>query len=130
MRNFRGLVVWQRAHQLTLQIYRASAAFPAAERYGLTSQLRRAASSVGANIAEGCGHRSDREVGRYLQLALASASELEYHLVLAEDLGFLSATDASPLIEKTIEVKRMLTSMTSRLRARDTGRSRPLTTDD
>jgi len=80
VKAFRDLKVWEKAHQLTLQVYKATAPFPKEEMYGLTSQIRRAAASIPANIAEGCGRSSDAELGRFLQIAMGSASELEYHL--------------------------------------------------
>jgi four helix bundle protein len=89
MEDFKDLRVWAKAHELTLLIYKRTRTFPKEEVYGLTSQTRRAASSVGANIAEGCGRRSDGEMKRFLQIARGSASELEYHLLLAKDLSFL-----------------------------------------
>ena len=91
MKDFKELRVWQRAHQITLEIYAATRQFPPDERFGLTSQLRRSAASIGANVAEGCGRRSDGELTRFLQIARGSASELEYHLILARDLQMLSA---------------------------------------
>ena len=89
MRDFRKLEVWKKGHKLVLSLYKATADFPSEERYGLTSQIRRAGVSVPANIAEGCGHKSDSEFARYLQLAAASATELQYHIILARDLGYL-----------------------------------------
>jgi four helix bundle protein len=85
MRDFRELKVWHKAHQLTLAVYSATKTFPRDELYGLTSQIRRAAVSIGANIAEGAGKNSPAEFGRFLQIALGSASELEYHLLLSGD---------------------------------------------
>lgn len=87
MGDYRKVAVWVRAHRLTLDVYRATRQLPKEELYGLTSQLRRAASSVPANIAEGCGRNSDAELGRFLVIALGSATELDYHLLLARDLG-------------------------------------------
>jgi four helix bundle protein len=81
MEDFKDLKVWAKAHQLTLAIYRRTRVFPKEEMYGLTSQLRRAAASIGANIAEGCGRRLDGEMKRFLQIARGSASELEYHFL-------------------------------------------------
>jgi four helix bundle protein len=83
MQDFRKLRVWQRAHELTLSLYRATATFPAAERFGLTSQIRRASSSIGANLAEGCGRIGDAEFARFCSIGMGSACELEYHLLLA-----------------------------------------------
>jgi four helix bundle protein len=93
MKSFRGLKVWHSAHQLTLAVYKATAKFPKEELYALTSQMRRAASSIPANIAEGCGRGTDADFGRFLQIALGSASELEYHLLLAFDLKLLLVSD-------------------------------------
>ena len=81
-----GLKVWVKAHEVTLAIYQCTRNFPREEIYGLTSQMRRAAASIAANIAEGCGRRSDAELHRFLQIARGSARELEYHLLLARDL--------------------------------------------
>lgn len=111
MKDFKELKVWQKAHEMTVSIYSASRNFPREEIYGLTSQLRRAAVSVGANIAEGCGRRSDGELVRFLQIARGSASEVEYHLLLARDLKFLSDTAHNELEKKLIEVQRMLTAL-------------------
>ena len=83
MKDFRHLTVWQKSHELTLALYRLTAPFPREEIYGLTSQIRRAASSIPANLAEGCGTDGDGELARYCRIARASASELEYHLLLA-----------------------------------------------
>ena len=89
MQNFESLKVWQKSHELTLAIYKATANFPKDELYGLTSQIRRACASVPANIAEGCGRTGKAELARFLQVAMGSASELEYHLLLVHDLGLL-----------------------------------------
>jgi four helix bundle protein len=89
MKNFKDLKVWSKAHSLTLAVYQVTREFPREELYGLTSQVRRSAASIGANIAEGCGRRSDGEMCRFLQNRLGSATELEYHLLLARDLQIL-----------------------------------------
>ena len=93
MKDFRDLQVWQKAHQLTLTVYRLTASFPQTERYGLTTQLRRSSASVAANLAEGCGRNGDAELARFCSIAMGSASELEYHLLLASDLKLLKVTD-------------------------------------
>lgn len=90
MKDFKELKVWAKAHELTVAVYGITRAFPRDEVYGLSAQLRRSAASIGANIAEGCGRRSDGELARFLQIARGSASETEYHLLLAKDLKFLS----------------------------------------
>lgn len=88
MRDFRQLKVWAKAHSLTLAVYRATAAFPREEQYGLTSQLRRAAASIPTNLAEGCGRYGDAELARFVGIAAGSASEVEYLLMLARDLKY------------------------------------------
>ena len=117
MRDFRGLKVWEKAHHLTLAVYEATATFPRNEVYGLTSQIRRSCVSIPANIAEGCGRDGDVELARFLQISMGSASELEYHLLLASDLDLLKASDYDRLRSETTEVKRMLTSFIQKLRA-------------
>ncbi len=117
MKDFRDLKVWEKAHQLTLSVYRATRTFPKEELYGLTSQIRRASASIPANVAEGCGRGGDAEFARFLQIAMGSASELEYHLLLVHDLNLLEAKEYETLAEKVIEVKRMLTSFLQKLKA-------------
>jgi four helix bundle protein len=117
MQNFRDLKVWNKAHDLALAVYAATEAFPAAERYGLTSQMRRAATSMPTNIAEGCGRSSDADFGRFLHMAMGSASELEYLVLLARDLRILSDPVHEGLTVATEEVKRMLASLIGRLKA-------------
>ncbi len=116
MRNYKDLVVWEKAHALTLELYRVTRTFPKEELYGLTSQIRRAAASIGANLAEGCGRRSDGEFGRYLIVAMGSASELSYHLLLARDLHLLKESDHVGLDHELSEVRRMLTSLTLKVK--------------
>ena len=117
MRDFRKLGVWSKSHQLTLTVYELTAGFPREELYGLTSQIRRAAASIPANIAEGCGREGDAEFGRFLRIAMGSANELEYHSLLSQDLGYLSPTNHEVVAASTGEVKRMLTGLLTRLRA-------------
>jgi four helix bundle protein len=117
MRNFRDLRVWAKAHQLTLAVYRETSAFPAAERYDLTRQIRRASASIPANIAEGCGRGGDVEFARFLQIALGSANELDYHLLLARDLGFLAIPAHDTLNSNLTEVKKMLVTFIQTLRS-------------
>lgn len=111
MKDFRSLKVWEKAHPLALEVYRATRTFPDDERFGLTSQLRRAAVSIPANIAEGCGRAGGAELGRFLAIAMGSASEVEYHLFLARDLGYLSSADHDRLSAAVTEVKQMLASL-------------------
>jgi four helix bundle protein len=117
VQDFRNLKVWEKAHALTLDIYRASKSFPRDEMYGLTSQMRRASVSIGANIAEGTCRRGDVDFARFLQIAVGSASEVEYHLLLARDLNLLALADYQRLSEEAVEVKRMLASLMQKLRA-------------
>ena len=117
MKDFRRLSVWKKAHDLALAIYRMTSKHPKEEQYGLTSQMRRAVVSVPANIAEGCGRRSDVEQSRFLQIAFGSASELEYLVLLSRDLGYVTSTDHQPLNENVLEVKRMLAALIRRMRS-------------
>jgi len=111
MRNFRKLSVWEKSHTLTLNIYKSTSSFPKEELYGLTSQMRRAASSIPSNIAEGCGRNTQAQFARFLNIAFGSASELEYQLILSKDLSFINNEAFSELFEKITEVKRMLYSL-------------------
>ena len=117
MQSFRNLKVWERAHMLTLDVYRYSKTFPREEIYVLTSQMRRCSSSIGANIAEGSCRKGDLEFGRFLHMAMGSASELEYHLLLAHDLDLLKAPDYQRLSSEAVEVKRMLAALMQKLKA-------------
>ena len=111
MKDFRDLQVWEKAHALTLAAYRTTTAFPRNEIYGLTSQIRRCAASIAANIAESCGKRGNAEFQRFLSIAAASSSELEYHFLLAHDLTYLTDPDYEALNSSVVEVKRMLASL-------------------
>ncbi len=109
--------VWQKAYQLALQIYRVTCDLPKHELYGLVSQVRRACVSIPANLAEGCCRNGDREFARFVQIAMASASELECLLLLARDLGYLPEAQRESLLANTVEVKRMLASLLAKLNA-------------
>ncbi len=115
MKDFRNLSVWNKGHQLTLEIYKITARFPREEQYGLTSQIRRCCASIPANIAEGCGRSGNAELHRFLQIASGSASELEYHLLLSHDLGFLSDSDYRKVSQSLLELRRMLTSLVQKV---------------
>ena len=117
MRDFRDLMVWHKSHELTLAVYRATRQFPRDELYGLRSQIRRSSASIPANIAEGCGRGGAPELRQFLQVAMGSASELEYHLLLANDLTLLAGEDFERLSGSVTEVKRMLTALIVKLRA-------------
>ena len=116
MRNFRDLQVWEKAHKLTLAIYRGTCDFPKEERFGLTSQIRRSAGSIAATLAEGCGRRSDGEMTRFIQIPMGSGAERSYHLLLARDLGFLRNTEYSSLNSDLGEVMRMPSSLSQKIK--------------
>jgi four helix bundle protein len=111
MKDFRNLKVWEKAHRLTLQMYKLTTGFPREELFGLTSQIRRCCVSIGANIAEGCGKRGNNEFQRFLQIAAGSASELDYHLLLARDLGFVADDAYRGLNDDLLRVRKMLTAL-------------------
>jgi four helix bundle protein len=111
MKNFRDLQVWEKAHLLALDAYRVTNAFPRHELFGLTNQIRRAAVSIAANLAEGCGKRGNVEFQRYLNIACGSSSELEYHFLLAHDLHLVDEATYRRLDTAVVEVKRMLSAL-------------------
>ncbi|HZS29587.1 MAG TPA: four helix bundle protein [Candidatus Angelobacter sp.] len=111
MKNFRDLKVWAKAHALVLLCYEETKPFPREEIFGLVSQIRRAGASIPANIAEGCGRRGNAELHRFLQIAMGSANELEYHILLSRDLGYLKHADHQQMQIQVEEVKRMLASL-------------------
>src|SRR5208282_1209161 len=117
MRNYKDLRVWDEAHRLTLSVYKATQGFPKEERFGLTSQLRRASASIAANLAEGCGRRSDGEMARYIQIAMGSGAELSYHLLLARDLGFLENEEYAGLSSAVDRVMKMLSVLSGKIRS-------------
>jgi len=110
MRDFRELEVWHVAHAFTLDLYRLTGVFPKPELHGLVSQLRRAAVSIEANIAEGCGKKTSADLGRFLQIAFGSANEIDCELLIARDLGFLAEQNYSKLVRQLGSIKRMLAS--------------------
>ncbi len=116
MQDFRSLQVWQKSHQLTLRIYEESIVFPDDEKYGLTSQLRRSAASIGANIAEGCGRGTQGDLRRFLLIAMGSASETEHHLQLVRDLKYLPSNSCNELENEIIEVKKMLAALIKKVK--------------
>ncbi len=115
MRDFKDLQVWRKSHQLTLNVYRATEGFPKSELFGLTSQVRRAASSIEANLAEGCG-RTQAEFARFIQIALGSNCEVECHLLLSRDLSLLSPENHQRLLQQVEEVRRMLNALLKTIR--------------
>ncbi len=117
MKNFRDLKVWEKAHLLALAIYRVTSGFPKDDNKGLTSQMRRSAASIPTNIAEGCGRGGDAKFARFAQIAMGSASELEYQILLAHDLKLLTDENHDQLANNVTEVKRMLTALIQKLKA-------------
>lgn len=117
LRDFKRLKVWQKAHNLALGSYEATRKFPTEELYGLTSQVRRSTASIPANIAEGCRRSSEVELVRFLHIAGGSASELEYHLLLAKDLRLQDDEDYDFLARSVSEVKKRLTGLIQKLKA-------------
>ncbi len=117
MKDFHSLKVWEKAHALTLAIYRSTEQFPKHELYSLTNQVQRAAVSIPTNIAEGCGKDSDRELKRYFIIAMGSASELEYLLLLARDLGYLHLSLYQSLEADLVETRKMLNAFIQKLKA-------------
>src|SRR5690349_12199835 len=105
VKDFRKIQVWQKAHALTLRVYKVTASFPKDELYGLTSQIRRASASIPANLAEGCGRDTQTELARFVHIASGSASELEYHLLLEHDLGLIDTPIHSELDANINEIK-------------------------
>jgi four helix bundle protein len=116
VQDFRQLAVWERSLKLTLSIYLETRSFPRDEMFGLTSQIRRSCSSIGANIAEGCGRGSDQDFARFLQIAMGSASELESHLVLAQRLDFLKPEQHRRLEIEVQGIKKMLAKLLIKVR--------------
>jgi len=117
VQDFRNLQVWQKAHQLTLDVYRLTKRFPDDERFGLTSQLRRAASSVEANLAEGSARGGDADFARFVQIAVGSICETDCHLLLSKDLGYLGIEQYEPMAALAHDVRRMLIALLKSLRA-------------
>ena len=116
-RDFRKIAAWQRAHALTLQLYRVTSGFPSDERFGLVSQMRRACASIPTNVAEGCGRSTNNELARFIDIATGSASEVEYQLLLAKDLGYLLENQYTKLTTEVTEIRRMLIAFNKKLRA-------------
>lgn len=117
MQNYKELKVWEKAHQLTIRIYHITKVFPKEELYSLTNQLRRCASGIPANIAEGCGKNSQKEFGNFLNIALGSANEAEYFLLLSRDLEYLKKEEHLALNEHVNEIKAMLISLIHKVRS-------------
>lgn len=118
MRDFKKLEVWGEAHKMTLQIYQLSQKFPKEEIYGLTNQIRRASASVPTNIAEGCGRSSQEQLKWFCDVAMGSASEVEYQLLLAKDLQYIDGEEYQMINEKYVVLKKRLNAFIQRLKAK------------
>ena len=116
MRDFHKLGIWERSHQFTLKVYDVTKSFPQSELFGLTSQIRRASSSIPTNIAEGCGRATNKDFAHFLQMAIGSASEVEYELLLARDLHYLNIDDYNILNKEIVEIRRMIYKYQSELK--------------
>lgn len=117
MQNYKDLKVWEKSHHFTLKIYEATKKFPKDELYALTSQLRRASSSIPANIAEGCGKMTKQDFAKYLNISLGSSNESEYFIILSKDLNYLSQEDFDILSSLINEIKGMLIALVNKVRA-------------
>lgn len=115
MQDFRNLAVWQKAHLLSLSIHRLSLAVPRQGNAAFISQIRRAAESIPANIAEGSGRGTDADFARFIQIAIGSSSELESHLQFAADTEMVAPEPAKARLGEVIEVRRMLIGLRKRL---------------
>lgn len=115
MRNYKKYLVWEKSHQLTLDIYRNTSSFPKEEQFGLISQMKRSSSSVPTNIAEGCGRNSDMDFCRFLYIAFGSANELEYQILLSIDLKFIALENGQKLLFQVEEIKKMLNGLITKL---------------
>lgn len=117
MKDFKQLLVWEKAHILTKDIYKITVGFPREEIFGLSSQLKRAVVSIPTNIAEGCGRGSDADFKRFIQISFASASEVEYLIFLSYELKFINLENYNRLNEQVNEVKKMLAGLINKLKS-------------
>ncbi len=118
MQDFENLKVWQKAHALAIDVHRIAGSIPRTDGMALTAQLRRSALSVPSNIAEGAGKGGDGEFRRYLLIAMGSASETAYHLLVARDLGFIDTATYDDLTSRIAEVRRMASGLLKRIAGR------------
>ena len=116
MLNFKDLEIWKRSHKLTLEIYKATQLFPKEEVFGLTSQIRRAVSSIPTNIAEGCGRRTNAELANFLNIASGSASEVEYEILLAKEVGYITEIQSEAWTREISEIRSMLAAYMKKLK--------------
>jgi four helix bundle protein len=117
MRDYKNFLVWQKSHQLTLDVYKTTIPFPKDEIFGLISQMKRSSSSIPTNIAEGSGRNSEKDFCRFLYIAFGSANELEYQLLLSTDLKFIDIENSQKLLFQVEEIKKMLNGLITKLNA-------------
>ena len=115
MQDFRNLLVWQKAHRLAVDVDHKTKSAVRLDRSGCISQARRAALSIPSNVAEGCGRQTNRDFAKFLQIAIGSASELEYQIQFALDTALISSSDCKALGEQVVEVRRMLYGLLRRV---------------
>jgi four helix bundle protein len=115
MRNYKNYTVWQKSHQLVLEIYKITRNFPKEELFALTSQMKRSSSSIPTNIAEGCGRSSDKDFCRFLYISYGSANELEYQIILSIDLQFIAFEKGQSLLSQIEEIKKMLNALITKI---------------
>ena len=120
MRNFKNLYVWQKSHEFVLEIYKITKDFPNEEKFGLTSQIRRATTSIALNIAEGCGRKTEKEFANFLNISFGSCSEVEYAILLCKDLNFITEKKYNDIDNKLSEIKKMFSASSSLAFANDT----------
>lgn len=116
MKDYKNFTVWQKSHQLTLDVYTTLQSFPKEEMFGLVSQMKRSSSSIPTNIAEGCGRNTDKDFARFLIIAFGSANELEYQFILSKGLNFINSETSEKLLFQIEEIKKMLNSLISKLK--------------
>ena len=115
MRDFSKLFIWQKSHRLVMSIYDITNKFPKSEMFGLTSQIRRASSSIPINISEGCGRGSNKDFARFLQIAIGSACEVEYELLLAKELKYIEDQEYHNLSKEVVAIRKMIIKYQSEL---------------
>lgn len=117
MRDFRKYAVWEQSHKLVLELYRLTKTFPPEEKFGLTSQIRRAGISIPTNISEGCGKASEKDFARFLGISFGSCQEIEYLTLLAKDLDYLDEQSYEPLFIEIVSIKKQLYHLIKKLNA-------------
>ncbi|MFN3941771.1 MAG: four helix bundle protein [Flavobacterium sp.] len=115
MKYYKNLLVWQKLHELTLDVYATLQSFPKEEIFGSVSQMKRSSSSIPTNIAEGCGRNTDKDFARFLIIAFGSANELENQIILSKDLRFIEVEKSNSLLSQIEEIKKMLNSLIKKL---------------